>query len=985
MAAVLATHALAESYRTAQAKIASEAASKVALAFKTLLNPSDLTGSFPLYAQAATVAINDARKAAADAGGAFYLAHRKAAGVLGAMPEIAWTGAVDPAASATSLLVTGPVAVKRALTMGATLPQALATAEVKTVGAAYRHAANAGRGTIKGTIHRDKKALGWARVSDGRPCYFCAMLASRGAVYKSATTAGMTDDGDPYHDNCGCFVVPVYTRDDPIPGLGPELEALWADVQKRKKKGVPPALAWRRAYDEKYPEGTNPSQKIADAQLAAAKAEAAKNAGRAEEIALRDAAIVEHDADRAARAAAKAAEEAERIAQAEAEGMTHPKPKPENLTYVKPAGGSHGAAIYEDTTTGQKWIFKSQVDVGVAIDTATAKLAKLLGKPAADTYAFTLPDRSGYGQVSGTLQAMLPGGDAFPGPDWERVDPEKLSADDLLALQKEHVLDWLFANHDAHKANFVRDADGQLAGIDKGQALKFFGRDRLDWEFFPNEHEPIYNTIYRAFYEGKNVALQDPAEGELAVFIQSVMAFDDNELKALFRPYAEAAAARGWLLTGSHWKPAALEPLTLPGNDVDAFLDALVQRKNSLADDFANLYKRANAERLLKEAAEKEAAEKAAKLAKLEKKWKGKPKPQPPTEPQPPQVDGPRFFDGWLEKVKARYAGFSGGKKLEDSHNWPLVQRVIEEHDLTALESLHTKKYVDWDLYQEAADLFGDVEEAKLNALSDADYLKALRSFKNLTTRYKRYLAEWREVNGVTVDLRGMVDGVARHANFEEGHEYALPRIAVPTGKRRAALTEYTGNSYRPWNSTLRSNNSHDAPSGTWEQWTKDADEGFSPIPEDMIVHRATDFGEFALPDGTRTASLPPPDPRTLIGTVQTQPGYMSTSVGHRGAFYHAGEVQMVIRLPAGHRAAYVQPYSQFRHEMELLVQRQSSLFIHDVYRDAVNGKWIVECEVLPTDADPASFEGLTPMPAPGPKVPPAPFSGEYGSLPFGH
>ncbi|BCJ41666.1 hypothetical protein GCM10010168_53360 [Actinoplanes ianthinogenes] len=960
-APVLPAHAAAEAYRVGQAKIAADAAAAVALAHKVMLNKADLNKGFTHYATVAAKIINASRANAAALGGAFYLQHREASGVLAAMPEIAWAPQVNPALLKTSLLVTGPVAVKRALSMGSTIEQALHTAEVKTAAAAYRHTANGGRVTIKGTLHRDEAALGWARVSDGRPCPFCAMLCSRGVVYKSATTAGISaKTGSSYHDNCGCFVVPIYSHDDPIPGLGPELERLWEQAQREKDPGVSPFAAFRAAYNAKYPEGSNPSAAIAQAQLDAAKAEAAANRSALEAQLADEAEKAAREAEKIAKAAAEAAAEAERIA-TKAAGMDVPKPKPENLKLVGSAGGSHGAAIYEDTETGRKWVFKAQVDVMVDVDVATAKLAKRLGRPAADTYPFEMPDPHGYGSAKGSIQLMLTGGDAFPGPDHEKVDPEKLSAADLLALQKEHVLDWLFANHDAHKANFVRDADGHLAGIDKGQALKFFGRDKLDWNFFPNQHEPIYNTIYKAFAEGKEVTLLDPSQDELSIFIRSVMNLPDDDLKAMFRPYAEAAAARGWLLAGSHWKSGALEPQKLPTNDVDAFLDALVKRKNSLDADFAGLFHRAQTERIKVEKAKAE----AEKLAKLEKKWKGKPKPTPPVEPAPPKVTHESFFAGWLFKVKARYDALGTGKKLEDSHNWKRIQAVIDDLDAVELDALLTRKYIDDALRDEALDLFAAVKSAKANALTDADYLKALKSFKNRSTRYKRYLAEWQQINGALPALRGLVDDVLRHFSFADGDAWARANVSTPTGTAKAALTRYSGSDYTPWNGTLRAKNSKDAPAGSWETPTKEADAGFSPVPTDVIVHRGTGFDEFAFPDGTRTAYLPPPDPRTLIGTVQTQAGYMSTSVGHRSAFF-SKPVQMLIRLPAGHGGAYVEPYSKHPGEYEMLVQRQTSYFVHDVFQK--DGKWWVEVEVIPMDADPADYNGLAPIPTPADK-----------------
>ena len=45
----------------------------------------------------------------------------------------------------------------------------------------------------------------WRRVTDGAPCGWCAMLASRGPVYSSAAKAGQ---GRRYHGHCGCTAEP---------------------------------------------------------------------------------------------------------------------------------------------------------------------------------------------------------------------------------------------------------------------------------------------------------------------------------------------------------------------------------------------------------------------------------------------------------------------------------------------------------------------------------------------------------------------------------------------------------------------------------------------------------------------------------------------------------------------------------------------------------------------------------------------------------
>ncbi|WP_263729969.1 hypothetical protein [Cellulomonas sp. SG140] len=94
-----------------------------------------------------------------------------------------------------------------------------------------------GRNAVFEAIAKDPKAIGWARVSDGNPCHFCAMLISRGAVYKSEKSAkfAIYGDGDKYHNNCGCTVVPIFNKGDDNGEAFAEnrhYAQVWKDFQK---------------------------------------------------------------------------------------------------------------------------------------------------------------------------------------------------------------------------------------------------------------------------------------------------------------------------------------------------------------------------------------------------------------------------------------------------------------------------------------------------------------------------------------------------------------------------------------------------------------------------------------------------------------------------------------------------------------------------------------------------------------------------------
>ncbi|MFC0622825.1 VG15 protein [Kribbella deserti] len=106
---------------------------------------------------------------------------------------------------------------------------------------------NGGRSTTWSIAARDKRALGWARVSkSGTPCGWCAMLISRGAVYRSEQSA-LFSDGDKYHDNCHCDTVIVFTAaqfESPRFDLNREYAELWPEVTKGLN-GKAALKAWR--------------------------------------------------------------------------------------------------------------------------------------------------------------------------------------------------------------------------------------------------------------------------------------------------------------------------------------------------------------------------------------------------------------------------------------------------------------------------------------------------------------------------------------------------------------------------------------------------------------------------------------------------------------------------------------------------------------------------------------------------------------------
>ncbi len=122
-----------------------------------------------------------------------------------------------------------------------------------TGGAAVRHVLNGGREALRDGAMRDKLALGFVRVTKAKPCYFCALLASRGAVYKedSFDESNTLFDGPgqvKVHDSCGCSVKPIYRREDFFAGRAKQWDQLYKDsTSGTSGKGA--ILAFRKAYE----------------------------------------------------------------------------------------------------------------------------------------------------------------------------------------------------------------------------------------------------------------------------------------------------------------------------------------------------------------------------------------------------------------------------------------------------------------------------------------------------------------------------------------------------------------------------------------------------------------------------------------------------------------------------------------------------------------------------------------------------------------
>ena len=242
----------AEAHRLAQAAVAAQAAQSV-----TALWPLLLAGgpdAWVNWSRLMRVLIHGYRGRSAGLAGAYYR-HVRAV----ALPGIPAVAPVDRSVPDTgdfdgwidrALGYAGPGTLRD---LKSVPEKANPTALTRVVGTAERIVLDGGRETLHDTVRADPKALGWFRVTDGDPCYFCAMLASRGPVYKrdsfDRSDPRFVGTGDAkVHNHCGCTLAPVFSRTQQLPLLNRRMADLWSR-STAGASGSGKALDFRRAYE----------------------------------------------------------------------------------------------------------------------------------------------------------------------------------------------------------------------------------------------------------------------------------------------------------------------------------------------------------------------------------------------------------------------------------------------------------------------------------------------------------------------------------------------------------------------------------------------------------------------------------------------------------------------------------------------------------------------------------------------------------------
>lgn len=241
---------LVDQHRADQEQVGRDLVGNLAPLWK-IIEPTAVDSSAVVWVDAAVSVVEDSFVESQQVADRFVRDYRQAM-VPAAEPMVEVEFDDFPADRArVSVIVTGPVEVKRQ----SPSPDALEKGFVGSSGAAVRIAGEGGRKAVERLVEMDEEAIGYARKTDSKPCYFCAMLASRGAVYKdnSFELSDSRFEGEgvsKVHDNCQCTLRPVYDADDDLDEEGEEFWRIWEESTEGLS-GAEERKAFRRAYENR--------------------------------------------------------------------------------------------------------------------------------------------------------------------------------------------------------------------------------------------------------------------------------------------------------------------------------------------------------------------------------------------------------------------------------------------------------------------------------------------------------------------------------------------------------------------------------------------------------------------------------------------------------------------------------------------------------------------------------------------------------------
>jgi hypothetical protein len=227
------TVAMAEAARQMQLQARAKLLRDVATSWAAL-DFARISATWPGWVRLMTALLGRYHGQSAQQAALHYLAARQAAtGVVGGFTPVL-APSPSPLWIERALGYAAPGTFERQTKAGASPDAASRSALTQVLGTSSRIALDGSRTTVGESVKADDKAVGWYRITDGDPCAFCALMASRGVVYKDEKTAGRNanrrfeGEGEfKFHNDCGCTSAPAFDREQPLPDLSREADRIY--------------------------------------------------------------------------------------------------------------------------------------------------------------------------------------------------------------------------------------------------------------------------------------------------------------------------------------------------------------------------------------------------------------------------------------------------------------------------------------------------------------------------------------------------------------------------------------------------------------------------------------------------------------------------------------------------------------------------------------------------------------------------------------
>lgn len=251
-------------------------------------------------------------------------------------------------------------------------------------------------------------------------------------------------------------------------------------------------------------------------------------------------------------------------------------PRDEHGKFVEAGDASHlggaTAKSFVKDEQGRLHLFKPDPPVKIKAAAAASAIARHVDPSALKTFETTV------GGKQGLVQPMIPGAKPLG-------SVASLSKEDVAAIQREHVIDWITSQHDSHPGQFVRDEKGNVHGVDKSQAWKYFPHDRLATAYHPNatygERPPIYNTLFRP--GGAGLKHLDPEA--IRPLMDSIKGISHADVERILRPYADHVYGKG-NPTGDKMIRAAYHRVRSAPADFSKFYSSLLGKSVKFSAEF---------------------------------------------------------------------------------------------------------------------------------------------------------------------------------------------------------------------------------------------------------------------------------------------------------------------------------------------------------------------------------------------------------------